>query len=383
MKKNLKRKIVLVITLKLLLVSMLILIFNFQQAKATGTIYIRTDGSIDPPTANITRVGDFTYIFTDNNYDEIVVESSNIIIDGNGYELQGSGSGNGFNLTNVSNVTIQNGNITGFFYGIYFDSTSYSTFSGNEIRRSDGWGSHDAGIYLTGLSAYNMISGNKIAEKGNGIRLEGYGFGVYSHNNTVLSNEIESNYVNGIYIDASTDNSILGNNVSSNGFSFIEGNGIILYASSNNTIAGNNVRSNKNGIRVYGWASNNNITENDITENENGIVLDGDVTNTNNLFYHNNFVGNAVHVAIIGGGHPVNVWDNGSEGNYWDDYLEKYPNATEIDGTGIWDTPYVIDENNQDNYPIVPEFPSLLILPIFMMAALVAAILYIKERPQT
>jgi hypothetical protein len=37
-------------------------------------------------------------------------------------------------------------------------------------------------------------------------------------------------------------------------------------------------------------------------------------------------------------------WDNGypSGGNYWSDYAIKYPNATEIDDSGIGDTAYFI-----------------------------------------
>jgi nitrous oxidase accessory protein NosD len=39
-------------------------------------------------------------------------------------------------------------------------------------------------------------------------------------------------------------------------------------------------------------------------------------------------------------------------GNYWSDYEEKYPDAEEIDTTGIWDTPYRIGRDN-DNYPLM------------------------------
>jgi len=42
-------------------------------------------------------------------------------------------------------------------------------------------------------------------------------------------------------------------------------------------------------------------------------------------------------------------------GNYWDDYKEKHPDAEEIDETGIWDTPYSIDSDN-DTYPLVEPF---------------------------
>jgi len=39
-------------------------------------------------------------------------------------------------------------------------------------------------------------------------------------------------------------------------------------------------------------------------------------------------------------------------GNYWDDYKEIYPDAEEIDGTRIWNTPYSINSDN-DGYPLV------------------------------
>jgi len=69
----------------------------------------------------------------------------------------------------------------------------------------------------------------------------------------------------------------------------------------------------------------------------------------------------------------VNVWDNGAEGNYWSNY-----NCT-------GDTSHVIDENNQDNYPLVkqyliPEFPSWIILPSLFITTLVIMIFKKKLR---
>jgi len=76
-------------------------------------------------------------------------------------------------------------------------------------------------------------------------------------------------------------------------------------------------------------------------------------SSSNNAMYHNNFLDSTYQVYIA---HTsINVWDDGypSGGNYWSDYVEMYPDAEEIDGSGIWNTPYVIDDDNQDNYPLM------------------------------
>jgi hypothetical protein len=72
-----------------------------------------------------------------------------------------------------------------------------------------------------------------------------------------------------------------------------------------------------------------------------------------------------------------------------------------LEGLGVWDTPYVIDENNQDNYPlidpvVIPENPgneeltktneepfptSLVIASTGLMAVVVAGLLvYFRKR---
>ena len=109
-----ERKLVLTSISVILLTSLLGVTFRVDRVQASGTIYIRDDGSIDPPTANITTADDVTYTFTDNNYDEIVVERDNILLDGQGYLLQGTGSGTGIFLSGRSNVTLRNIEINAF-----------------------------------------------------------------------------------------------------------------------------------------------------------------------------------------------------------------------------------------------------------------------------
>ena len=65
----------------LLLSSIALSSTHVNLVEALDTIYIRSDGSVDPPTAPIQRDVN-VYTFTDNIYDEIIVETSNIIIDG-------------------------------------------------------------------------------------------------------------------------------------------------------------------------------------------------------------------------------------------------------------------------------------------------------------
>jgi len=58
------------------------------------------------------------YTFTSDIYEPIVVAADNIMIEGNGYTLQGSGSGVGFYLNGRTNVTIKNVIVKGWGVGI-------------------------------------------------------------------------------------------------------------------------------------------------------------------------------------------------------------------------------------------------------------------------
>jgi parallel beta-helix repeat protein len=119
-----------------------------------------------------------------------------------------------------------------------------------------------------------------------------------------------------------------------------------------------NIISNSNYDGFWLDSSNNNtITKNHMLDNNNGIILN---STNNNLIYLNNFINNADNVYPTG---SINIWNstlkmtytyNGNTytnylGNYWDDYKEKYPDAEEIDSTGIWDTAYRIDSDESDH----------------------------------
>jgi len=436
-----------------------------------NAIYIRADGSVDPPTAPISSIDNVTYALTADINRSIVVERDNIVVDGAGYTLQSPYPRyyKGINLTGRSNVTIKNMEIKAFLDGICLYESSNNSISGNNITANTYCGiwlvgsSNNSisgnnitantycGIWLVG-SSNNNISGNNIGAstycgillggssnnsisvnsitandhygislsyspnnlfKGNSITNNKYSFKVwgeslsdfvhevdasntvdgkpiyywvnkrdmtvpldagyvalvnctgitvqnltltnnwqgillaYTTNSTITKNKITNTYY-GVWLKWSSNNSIFGNKITNNE------DGVWLEESANNSLSGNNITNNYAGICFF-HSSSNSIFENEITNNSCGILLHGSL---NNSIYHNNFLDNTEPVGSFFINLP-NVWDNGypSGGNYWSDYTGDdfysgpYQNETGSDGIG--DTPYVIDEINQDNYPLM------------------------------
>lgn len=153
-----KRRPVLVLGLIFVLVTMSALAIAVQKVEASGVIYIRADGSIDPPTALISSIDNITYTLADSICDQIEVQRSNIIIDGNGQTLNGSNveSSIGIHLVSVSNVTVKNACIASYAYGISLSQSSLNIISGNTIVNNS------KGIYLDESSDNRMYHNNFI-----------------------------------------------------------------------------------------------------------------------------------------------------------------------------------------------------------------------------
>jgi parallel beta-helix repeat protein len=279
----------------------------------------------------------------------------------------------GIDLAYSSNNSAIGNNITNSGLGMFLDSSSNNTISANSFVNGgllvNSFGNIVNGnlvngkplVYLEGASSYRVADAGQIIllkcvnMTVENLNLSNTAIGVelLNTNNTIISgNNMTSDKVYGIFLGNNSNNIVNRNTIMNNTI-----DGIDLYLSLNNSISDNNITANNRyGISLW-WSSNNNI-------------------------YHNHFVNNTKQALDYG--NLTNVWDDGSKGNYWSDYLTKYPNATEIDNTGVGNTPYVIDVNNTDHYPllnqpVIPEFPSYLMLPLMMIATLLAVIVYRRK----
>jgi len=227
--------------------------------------------------------------------------SNDIIISGN---IANDNIHYGINLFN-GDGNLVSGNTANNNQG--YDGISLRLCDNNIVLRNTANNNENCGIRSRGIN--NNISGNIANYNEQGIHIE-----VNYNNNNIIGNIVNHNYYDGMSIK-SEYNTILNNTVYNNGRF-----GIDLYLGKNNIITNNTVKDNALGIRMY--------------------------KSDNNLIYNNFFIGNNINGKDDG---TNNQWDNGTIGNYWDDY-EGFDN----NGDGIGDTQYSIDgtAGAVDNYPI-------------------------------
>jgi parallel beta-helix repeat protein len=311
---------------------------------STGLNYTTIQEAID---ANETLDGQTILVDEGTYYEHIVVNKSLTLV-GEDRDLTVI---NGQNNQFIISITANNVTIKGF--------TIQSTLTPVD------------GINISG-SQRDLISHNAIKDSAYGIALTP-SITSYSSNNTISGNTIENNQ-QGITLSSSIGNTISNNVITENSQS-----GIALTASSNNLFQ-ENVILNNSGGGLYLYSSGGNVfSGNTFANNTERETIS--LYCYQNTFYHNNFY-EAFQVDLSS---PSNIWNFGGEGNYWSDYLTKYPNPTEVGNSGVWNIPYVIDTKNTDYYPlmasyVIPEFPSFLILPLFFITILLAVIVYERSR---
>lgn len=261
------------------------------------TITIKPDGSIDPSSDAIQRKGN-VYVATADLNCSINIQKGDIIVDGVNHTLQGPGSSKNFIAITLmaSNITVNNFRISGWRAGVY--------------------------------GAYN--------------------------NNTITNNVFTDNN-QGITIYAS-DYVVSQNSISGSGTAIMVASGALQPQGDNILIIQNQLANNNWAFDIVN-SNGTTITKNNVTDNAIILTLGTQKANINlfgfHMLYFNNFVNNTKVLHIPFGGpfvsgfvpiSPAGSWDNGTVGNYWGDYLSKYPNASEIGHLGIGDTSYLIED---------------------------------------
>jgi parallel beta-helix repeat protein len=375
--------------------------------------------------------------------DGIIVERDNIIIDGEQYTVQGPGTSmfDGIDLTGRSNVTVKNTVVSNFSHGIILSHTNKTTTSENDITdnyigiyigrysiivNNDtytylGHSSNDSisrnnisnnyyGIYL-GYSSNNSISENNISNNYYGIDL------IYASNSSITGNNITANRQNGIWLDTASNNSIYHNNFVNNTQQ------VDSYASTivwdDGYPSGGNYWNDYIGTD-YDQGSGQNISGSDgigdtayliDVNNTDHYPLMGMFNSYNVTYFTPPFIPHACNVTVISNStisdfaapiwieHPEVIFlmfnvsgAEGSMGFCRVSFPTAMMNGTYhvlLNGTEI---PYSLlpcsdamsylyfnYTHSTQKVIIIPEFPSFLILPLFMIATLLAVVIYRKK----
>jgi len=377
------RKAFAVVLILVILISSCIIAVQPVKAQSLAGIIINADGSVTPSSPAI-QMAENTCIITANLNSSITVERGNIVVDGANHTLQGPGiSQNTIAITLMaSNVTVENLHVTGWKAGVY------GAFNNNTITN-------------------NVFAGNYQAVS------------IYADDYVVSENSISGSSDAAILIDT----------------------GATRPQGDDNLITQNQLTSNNWALDILN-SNGTTIAQNNVTNNAVALVLGTLSANVNSagfqLLYSNNFINNTQILYVPIGVpfmqdvvplSPAGQWDYGSIGNYWSDYLSRYSNATEIDHSGIGDTPYAIIDSTTysddyangtaitgtailgtaiDRYPLmvpfyastvtnpkqasspspspshspsptIPEFPSVIIGIAIVMTVTAALMVYIKK----
>jgi len=239
--------------------------------------------------------------FTATSGNAITINSSDVTIDFNGYNLIGPGIAvcacHGISMGNYRNVVIRNGTIKSFGgHGICNSATTSSGYRISKIRsHSNGL----SGIYLEGSN--HLVTQSAVYDNG-GVGSGGFGINLPGDGNSVTRSVVSNNNGGGINTgSASTvSHNGVGNNtgtgintgsastITHNGVSNNTGTGII--GVSGNTYSNNRVYSNT-GSGMIG-VSGNNYTNNNVYNNSgSGLTGGSGCSYVSNNIYNNTLSG--------------------------------------------------------------------------------------------
>jgi len=321
------------------------------------------------------NVGIYRCTIQNGHYGGIDIYGSNInvsqtICKNNGFEqicIRGSSK-----VSIINNIIETNDNTE----GIRASMSEEITIMNNEIYNGDGRGI-DCVYVDHGLIAHNSISeigstAIKLSECSDIQVMENElvnngGTGIYFSEvdySLCYNNQIQNNVRNGILVDDNSNTCTIALNTIQ-GTTYYSGiqledmeNCLII----NNIISGFDdagLKINGDGCRICG----NEFSENEYgiySSNTNGNVFDYNIIRDNievgikldndhqGFFHHNTFVASSSD--HVDDGSLDSSWDDGEEGNYWDNY-----EGEDADENGIGDTPYPIPPSGlrEDSFPLM------------------------------
>jgi len=316
----------------------------------------------------------------------------------------------GIYLLNASRNTISGNTLTYNSWAIYLIEASQNTIIGNNITNNDIGinimsssnnilrnnvlnNNHNLAVYgsepshfdndidvsniVNGKKPYYLISESNLIINPTTFPDVGYLALVNCQNITVHDLELTNNG-HGIILAYTTGSTITQNSLTENY------NGLGLFASSGNFIVGNYIANNYRGIQLSNSSNSNSMSTNNITDNTDGIflfdsfqnsIVVNNITNNNigiglkessyNMIRGNYFISNEKQVYDVSMADPsvtasMNIWGVGYPlgGNYWSDYtgadVKSGENQDQTGSDGLGDTPYIIYENSQDSFPLMP-----------------------------
>ncbi len=175
------KMLVLAAVFLVLALSPTVLVKPASAQESFSTVFILADGSVSPSTSLITQNG-YTYTLTDDLYARIIIQKSNIVLDGAGYTLRGPYNGTATNNWIVGNGPNQdpNGTFTDYIIGV--------DFGGKNIE----------GITVENLNIKNFSIGMYVWTKNNTVTRNNFsdnivGILVSGSNQTITKNYIANN----------------------------------------------------------------------------------------------------------------------------------------------------------------------------------------------
>lgn len=352
--------------LALTLITVLILQFtisirsiNFVEANfmfpPLQVINIESDGSITPANVPIRQAGN-VYSLGGNLIDYVInVQFDNIIIDGAGYTLQKTrpayGSQNGIALTDRTNVTIRNLEISGFTNGMFISKSTNCNVNGNSFL-NNGYG-----VVLADHATSNYISGNTFISGGVSIS--------YSTNNVLRDNSMKgygphfsiacenvesaSDFVNDVDASNTIDGKEICCWINQHNRTVPSTAGYVTLINCSGIIVENlNLTNNGEGVLLIS-TTNSQIANNTLVGNERGLVL---YSSEDNSFLSNTIVNSTYGILTYS---PKNSFKNNylennvNDVNFEDRFIDEFDYSNIVDGTPIcywnWKNDRVVPTN--------------------------------------